>query len=92
MRGWVGPVAPVGPVGPVGPVAPVNPVAPVGPVHPTKSVKNNQNIENKGIEAHSRYTFFGTKAKKSYVFDEISTKLATFWELLHQTKTEHENK
>lgn len=43
-------------------------IGPTGPVHPTKSVKNNQNIENKGIEAHSRYTFFGTKSKKELRF------------------------
>ena len=46
----------------------VSPAGPVGPVHPTKSVKNNQNIENKGIEAHSRYTFFGTKSQKELRF------------------------
>ena len=46
----------------------VVPVAPVGPVHPTKSVKNNQNIENKGIETHSRYTFFCRKSKKGATF------------------------
>ena len=42
---------------------------PAGPVHPTKSVKNNESTENKGNEARSRYTFFGTKDKKSYVFE-----------------------
>ena len=52
----------------VSPTGPVGPVAPVGPVHPTKSVKNNQNIENKGIETHSRYTFFGTKSQKELRF------------------------
>ena len=54
---------------PVGPVGPISPVKPVGPVHPTKSVKNNESTENKGNEARSRYTFFGTKDKKSYVFE-----------------------
>lgn len=53
-------------------------LGPVGPVHPIKSVKSNKNTENKGIEAHSKYTFLVQKPKRSYVFCENSIKLATF--------------